>query len=189
MLHLAFVLFTGIYGASLPSVDERYIVLYTSWCKAERGTTVNINELAERLAEHAAPHLTERAIRAQIKELYPRRKRFTGDDYQEAAAHLADSTRLDPSILEKTERPNRARRDLDDLYDKLVDARRATTDLQTTIRENTNARDRAISAAYDAGATQDELALATGISVMSVYNARRRGEKLRGVERRSFHRD
>ena len=44
---------------------------------------MNINELAERLAEHAAPHLTERAIRAQIKELYPRRKRFTDDDYQE----------------------------------------------------------------------------------------------------------
>lgn len=150
---------------------------------------MDVNELAERLAEHVAPHLTERAIRARLKELYPRRKRFTDEHYQEAADHLEKATRLDPSILEKTERPNRARRDLDDLYDKLVETRRITTDLQTTLRENTDARDRAISTAYDAGATQDELALATGLSVMSVYNARRHGEQLRGVERRNFHRD
>ena len=150
---------------------------------------MDVNELAARLAEHVAPHLTERAIRARLKELYPSRKRFTDEHYQEAADHLEKSTRLDPSILEKTERPNRARRDLDDLYAKIVDARRATTDLQTAIREKTDDRDKAISTAYDAGATQDELALATGISVMSVYHARRRGEQLRGVERRNFHRD
>ena len=114
---------------------------------------MDVNELAERLAEHVAPHLTERAIRARLKELYPSRKRFTDEHYQEAADRLAEATRLDPSILEKTERPNRARRDLDDLYAKIVDARRATTDLQTAIRENTNARDRAISTAYDAGAS------------------------------------
>ena len=150
---------------------------------------MDVNELAERLAEHVAPHLTERAIRARLKELYSSRKRFTDEHYQEAADHLEKATRLDPSILEKTERPNRARRDLDDLYSKLVDARRATTNLQTTLREKTDARDKAISTAYDAGATQDELALATGISVMSVYNARRRGEQLRGVGRRNFHRD
>ncbi|KKO84502.1 hypothetical protein [Corynebacterium otitidis] len=150
---------------------------------------MDVNELAARLAEHVAPHLTERAIRARLKELYPRRKRFTDEHYQEAADHLEKATRLDPSILNKTERPNRARRDLDDLYDKLVETRRITTDLQTTLREKTDDRDKAISTAYDAGATQDELALATGISVMSVYNARRRGEQLRGVERRNFHRD
>ena len=150
---------------------------------------MDVNELAERLAEHVAPHLTERAIRARLKELYSSRKRFTDEHYQEAADRLAEATRLDPSILEKTERPNRARRDLDDLYDKLVETRRITTDLQTTLREKTDARDKAISTAYDAGATQDELALATGISVMSVYNARRRGEQLRGVGRRNFHRD
>ena len=53
---------------------------------------MDVNELAARLAEHATPHLTERAIRAQLKELYPSRKRFTDEHYQEAAATSTTST-------------------------------------------------------------------------------------------------
>ena len=56
MLYLAFVLVTGIYGASLHSVDERYIVMYTSWCKAESPT-------------HEEPTMTRPATVRQINAL------------------------------------------------------------------------------------------------------------------------
>lgn len=56
MLHLAFVLVTGIYGARLHSVDERYIMLYTIWCKAESPT-------------HEEPTMTRPATARQINAL------------------------------------------------------------------------------------------------------------------------